>query len=71
MAARKALDGRPGPLPDIQMDADSVTYAFDVGDLTRGRLQIRCDAHGDVWASIPAIPGPPPASSSSEPGVDF
>ena len=30
MAARKTLDRRPGPLPDIQMDGDSVSFIFDL-----------------------------------------
>lgn len=58
MAARKALDGRPGPLPDIQMNGDSVTFAFDLADLDRARLLIRCDPDGSVWASIPDVPDP-------------
>ena len=60
--ARKAFDHRPGPLPDIQMGADSVTYTFDLVDVAHVRLVIRCDAHGEVWASIPpaaAAPSPP------------
>jgi hypothetical protein len=52
MAARKALDRRPGPLPEIQMDGDSVTFAFDLADLTNARLFVRCDANGEVYASI-------------------
>jgi hypothetical protein len=53
MAARKALDRRPGPLPEIQMDGDSVTFAIDLVDLTNARLFLRCAANGDVFASIP------------------
>jgi hypothetical protein len=56
MAARKALDRRPGPLPEIQMDGDSVTYGFD---LDGSRLQIRCDARGDVYAAISDASGGP------------
>jgi hypothetical protein len=51
MAARKALDRRPGPLPDIQTDGDSVTFAFDLQDPS-ARLIVRCDARGEVFASI-------------------
>lgn len=60
MAARKALDRRPGPLPEIQMDGDSVTFAFDLADLTSARLFVRCDANGEVYASIPDRARRPP-----------
>jgi hypothetical protein len=53
MAARKAFDRRPGPLPEIQMDGDSITFAFDLADLTSARLFLRCDGNGEVYASIP------------------
>src|SRR5262245_14915516 len=48
MATRKALDRRPGPLPDIQTDEDSVSFTFDLADLD-ARLVVRCDGHGDVF----------------------
>lgn len=64
--ARKAFDHRPGPLPDIQMDADSVTYAFDLADLAHARLLIRCDAHGEVWASISPAAATPPSPPTSD-----
>lgn len=51
MAARKTLDRRPGPLPEIHSDGDSVTFAFDLQDLT-SRLMVRCDANGEVYACI-------------------
>jgi hypothetical protein len=35
------------------MDGDSVTFAFDLADLTNARLFVRCDANGEVYASIP------------------
>ena len=53
MAARKAIDRRPGPLPDIQMAGDSVTFTFDLVDPIDSRLVVRCDAHGEVYAFIP------------------
>ena len=53
MAARKALDRCPGPLPEIQMDGDSVTFSFDLADLTGARLFVRCDGNGEVYAAIP------------------
>jgi hypothetical protein len=60
MAARKTLDRRPGPLPDIQMDGDSVTFTFDLTEPLDARLVVRCDARGDVYVAIPpAVPRPP------------
>ena len=53
MAARKALDRRPGPLPDIQTDGDSVTFTFDLTDPLDAHLVVRCDASGDVYMRIP------------------
>ena len=53
MAARRTLDRRPGPLPDIQMDGDSVTFTFDLADPLRAQLVVRCDPRGDVYAAIP------------------
>ena len=53
MAARKTIDRRPGPLPDIQMDGDSVTFTFDFVDPIDSRLVVRCDARGEVYAYIP------------------
>jgi hypothetical protein len=49
----KGLDRRPGPLPDIKSDSQSVTFVMEVGHLPdTGRLVIRCDADGNVWAAI-------------------
>ena len=53
MATRKALDRRPGPMPDIHTDADSVSFTFDLTDPLDARLIVRCDARGEVYASIP------------------
>ena len=53
MAARKTIDRRPGPLPDIHMDGDSVIFTFDLVDPFDSRLVVRCDAHGEVYARIP------------------
>jgi hypothetical protein len=37
------------------MDGDSVTFTFDVVDFPQSpRLVVRCDASGEVYASIPA-----------------
>ena len=59
MATRKALDRRPGRLPDIQTNEDSVSFTFDLADL-EARLIVRCDAHGDVFISIPEVERRPP-----------
>ena len=60
MAERKALDRRPGPLPDITTDEDSVTFAFDLVDQADARLLLRCDARGEVYACIFQRPQCPP-----------
>jgi hypothetical protein len=53
MAARKTIDRRPGPLPEIHAEGDSVTFSLDIPELANGsRLLLRCDAAGDVWVSI-------------------
>ena len=55
MAARKAIDTRPGPLPDIRSDGDSLTFRMELAGAERGStLVIRCDSSGNVWASIVA-----------------
>ena len=53
MASRKALDRRPGPLPDIQTDGDSVTFTFDLVDPLDAHLVVRCDANGEIYMRIP------------------
>jgi hypothetical protein len=52
MAARKTLDQRPGPLPDIHMDGDSVTFTFDLAEPLHTSLVVRCDPDGEVYAAI-------------------
>jgi hypothetical protein len=59
MAARKALDRRPGPLPEITMEGDSVTFSFELAELTSSRLIVRCDGHGEVYACIADPPRRP------------
>jgi hypothetical protein len=54
MAARRTLDQRPGPLPDIQMDGDSVTFTFDLADPLHAQLVVRCDPDGGLYAALPA-----------------
>jgi hypothetical protein len=52
---KHALDGRPGPMPDIHVNVggDVVFVMTPVGP-PRGALVIRCDGNGDVWVSIRA-----------------
>jgi hypothetical protein len=53
MAARKILDQRAGELPEIRADGDSVTFHLEVMGVDQNvRLMIRCDAQGEVWASL-------------------
>jgi hypothetical protein len=54
------LDQRPGPLPDIQMDGDSVTFTFDLAEPHRAHLVVRCDPDGEVYAAIADRPHQPP-----------
>jgi hypothetical protein len=57
MANRKALDYAPGALPDIRAEGDSVFFQFDVTGLRRpAHLVIRCDADGNILASLPNQP---------------
>jgi hypothetical protein len=60
MATRKALDGRPGPLPDIQTDDDSVRFTFHLTEPLDAQLVVRCDGHGEVYVSIPESVRRPP-----------
>ncbi|HEY8534956.1 MAG TPA: hypothetical protein VIL25_00850 [Vicinamibacterales bacterium] len=54
---------RPAPLPDIRADGDSVIFNLDVAGAWRGaRLVLRCDASGEVWASL----SPEPANHQSD-----
>jgi hypothetical protein len=52
MATRRTLDRRPGPLPDIQMDGDSVTFTFGFGEPLHAQLVVRCDPSGEVYAAL-------------------
>ena len=65
MAMRKALDRRPGPLPDIQTDDDSVRFTFDLTDPLDAHLVIRCDAQGEVYVFIPEPTRRPPFPSTA------
>jgi hypothetical protein len=51
MFDREALDERPGAVPEIRADGDSVIYYLDVSS-EGARLVIRCEPTGAVRASI-------------------
>jgi hypothetical protein len=53
MTLHNALDRKPGPVPDIQFDGDSVTFRVTVcGTPANTQLLLRCDAEGQVFAAI-------------------
>ena len=56
--AQHALDGKRGPLPDIRpCTNNSITFLLTPPGTPRGQqVLVRCDADGEVWASIrPAL----------------
>jgi hypothetical protein len=47
------IDERPGRLPQITFDGQSIAYSLVVRRTReRIRLVLRCDAAGAVWASV-------------------
>jgi hypothetical protein len=48
---RKALDQRPGAVPEIRVDGDSVIFYLDV-PAEHARLIIRCNPDGTAGSSI-------------------
>lgn len=53
MAARKLPDRQAGALPVIRAERDSVIFHLEIARISKsGRLVIRCDAEGNVWAAI-------------------
>jgi hypothetical protein len=53
---RTGPDEHPGPLPEIRAAGDSVTFEFDqTSGEQGGRLVIRCDGDGNVFASIAPV----------------
>ncbi len=53
MSARKILDRRPGSAPEIRALGEDLAFQFDIAGLpNRIKLQLRCDANGDVLASV-------------------
>jgi len=53
MPARRSPDQRAGPLPEIRVDGETVTFHLDVAGVAENvRLTIRCDGDGEVWVSL-------------------
>jgi hypothetical protein len=51
--------GQAGALPEIRLEGTSVTFYLDVAIGRRtGRLQLRCDPDGNVWASLHKVAEP-------------
>ena len=51
MSYRKAVDQRPGPVPEIRAEGDSIIFHLGV-PTENGRIIIRCDPDGTVRAAI-------------------
>ena len=47
----RKTDQRPGPLPEIRCEADSIVYSLEIPG-QRTQLIIRCDGNGNVTASL-------------------
>jgi hypothetical protein len=53
MDARRAPDRRAGPVPEIRVEGNSVTFRLDIAGTGKPRrLVLRCDEDGNVWASV-------------------
>ena len=53
MGARRLLDRQAGQVPEIRVEGDSVTFCLDIAGTGKSRrLVLRCDAEGNVWASV-------------------
>jgi hypothetical protein len=50
---RPTIDQRPGALPEIRTDRSDIIYTIaPTGTHRHADLVLRCDANGDVWASL-------------------
>jgi hypothetical protein len=54
MSKPHSVDQQPGPMPAIRSEGDSIVFEFAEMGIKGGRLTIRCDQHGNVFASIAA-----------------
>ena len=53
MGARRVLDRQAGQVPEIRVEGDSVTFCLDIAGTGKSRrLVLRCDAEGNVYASV-------------------
>ena len=53
MGARRLLDRQAGQVPEIRVEGDNVTFCLDIAGTGKSRrLVLRCDADGNVWASV-------------------
>ena len=53
---RRHSSGQAGALPEIRLQGASVVFYLDIALVRRtGRLVLRCDTDGQVWASLDAI----------------
>ena len=48
------MTGQSGALPEIRLQGESVVFYLDIaaGRGNNSRLILRCDADGQVWASL-------------------
>ena len=51
----RSIDERPGAVPDIQADGDSVIFCLRVL-ASPARLLIRCSPSGEILVSIDGVP---------------
>jgi hypothetical protein len=51
-AASRALDRKPGSLPEIQTTDDGIAFVMAPFGANGQRLVIRCDDSGNVWMAI-------------------
>ena len=51
-------DSRRGKLPEIRAEEDTITFLITVGLPTGvpGRMFLRCDRDGEIYASIAPVP---------------
>jgi hypothetical protein len=53
MGARRVLDRQAGQVPEIRVEGDNVTFCLNIAGTGKSRrLVLRCDADGNVWASV-------------------
>ena len=53
----RKIDERPGPLPDIRRDGESIVYSLRIASV-RAQLVLRCDSDGTICARLAVTPEP-------------